>query len=234
MTSPISTTRRRIAAGAIAALTAAGGLFVAAGPASSQSASCTGTATVTFGTASMTSNASLLTSNTVPEWGWVTSRTYATSIPAGTYQLSAVSYDGYETRAATTGQNQEIWKVEFLGAGGTVLATSGATTDLADGVQEATWSGSLGTVTLAAAATQVRTFHAFPTNDRVAHSVKPICLGATLQTPPTTTPPTTAPPSTTAPTTPPTSSIPTEVLPEILVPTTPPAQPQTTQPSYTG
>jgi hypothetical protein len=226
-TSPLSTTRRRIAAGAIAGLTAAAGLFVAAGPASSQSASCTGTATVAFGTASMTSTSSLLTSNTVPEWGWVTSRTYAASIPAGTYQLSAVSYDGYETRAATTGQTQEIWKVEFLGAGGTVLATSGATSDLADGVQEATWSGSLGTVTLAEPATQVRTVHAFPTDDRVAHSVKPICLGATLQTPPTTT----APPTTT---TPPTSTIPTEVLPEILVPTTPPARPQTTQPSYTG
>jgi hypothetical protein len=164
----------------------------------------------------------------VPEWGWVTSRTYTAAIPAGTYDLSAASYDGYEGRAATTGQNREQWKVEFLGDGGTVLATSGVTPDLADGVQEASWTGSLGTLTLAAPATQVRTVHAFPTDDRTAHSVKPVCLGAALQTPPTTT----APPTTTTP--PPSSTIPTEVLPEILVPTTPPARPQTTQPSFTG
>jgi hypothetical protein len=228
-------------AGLVAAMIAslAGGLAVAAAPAGSQSSSCTGSSFV------LSQGVGVLNDRTATifsfvDFDWVTSRTYSVpTIPAGTYELDARSYDGYTARASSPAQPFEIWKVEFLAADGRVLATSGTTGDIADGVQEAWWVGSIGTVTLAEAATGVRVVHGYLANDASPNSVNPVCIGGTLQVPPTV-PPTTAPPPTvpptTPPTTPPTSSIPVEVLPEVLpgLPGTPPALPQVVQPTYTG
>lgn len=127
----------------------------------------------------------------------------ASPLPAGTYSLNGVSYDGYETRELTNPQTQEQWVAEFVDSSGSVMATSAVTGDLADGILEATWSGSLGEVTLSAPATVVRVKHAAPGSVSV-NSVRPVCIGATTvgETPTTTVETTTVPP---APTVPPSS-----------------------------
>ena len=81
--------------------------------------------------------------------GRKTAHTYslATPIPPGTYVVEAVSYDGYVGRE-NDNQPNEQWFAEFS-ANGDVLATTGTTGDVADGVPEAFWSGGIGTVTLA-------------------------------------------------------------------------------------
>lgn len=109
-----------------------------------------------------------------------TSRDFALATPleAGTYALDAVSYDGYPNRSETTGQSREQWFAELLAADGTVLATSGVTGDLEDGVDEATWNGSLGEVTIDQTATTVRVQHASPGSPEI-NSVRPVCVGAT-------------------------------------------------------
>lgn len=134
-----------------------------------------------------------------------TSATYGlgSPIPAGTYQLSAVSYDGYTGRESSAGQGNEQWFAELLDGSGNVLATTGTTGDLADGVAEATWSGGVGQVTISATATQIRTVHA-AIGSASGNSVRPVCIGAQVVAPPETVPPSTTPPDTTPPdTTPP-------------------------------
>jgi len=113
----------------------------------------------------------------------VTSRTYGIdTVPAGTYQVMAVGYDGYVGRVHAF-QGNEQWFAEFTGAAG-LLDTTGTTGDVPDGLEEAFWSGGVGTVTLASDATQLTARHAFLTNE-VANSVEPVCLGLTDVTPPT-------------------------------------------------
>lgn len=124
----------------------------------------------------------------------------ATPLPAGTYALNGVSYDGYELRETISPQTQEQWFAEFLASDGSVLATSGITPDLADNVTEANWNGSLGEITLSAPAAVIRVNHAAPGSVSV-NSVRPVCVGATstaVQTTTTTTTteaPATIPPS---------------------------------------
>ncbi len=139
-----------------------------------------------------------------------TSQTYSlgSPIPAGTYQLAAVSYDGYTGRESTTGQGNEQWVAQLLDGSGNVLATSGTTGDLADGVSEATWSGGIGEVTVNGTVTQIRAVHAAIGSSTV-NSVRPVCVGARLvSAPPETTPPTTAPPETIPPETVPPETVP--------------------------
>jgi hypothetical protein len=109
-----------------------------------------------------------------------TTREFAivTPIQAGTYTLNAVSYDGYAGREMVPAQTREQWYAEFLSADGTVLATSGVTGDIEDGVEESTWSGSLGEIVLAQTATSIRTVHASPGSLSI-NSVRPVCVGAT-------------------------------------------------------
>lgn len=229
--------------------TLAGGLAVAAAPAGSQSTSCSGTSfNLPLGIGVLNDRTATVLSYVA--FDWVTSRTYpVTPIPAGTYAIDARSYDGYDARATVPAQPFEIWKAELLAADGRVLATTGTTGDIADGVIEAWWVGSLGTITIAEPATQIRIVHGYLANDASPNSVNPVCLAGTLQVPPTiptttappttlppvsTVPPTTAPPATTAPST----TIAVEVLPSVIpgggLPGTPTAQPQVVQPSYTG
>ena len=109
------------------------------------------------------------------------SRDYTLNSPlaAGTYEINGVAYDGYSTRALIPAQPNEQWFGEFLGADGSVRATTGTTVDIADEVIEATWAGSLGTVTLADTATAIRIQHATP-NSPFVNSVRAVCVGATL------------------------------------------------------
>ena len=123
----------------------------------------------------------------------------ATPLAEGTYELNAVSYDGYEQRETIAPQTQEQWYAELLGADGSVVATSGTTADLEDETEEASWSGSLGSVTLSAPVSVVRVVHAAPGSPSV-NSVRPVCLGAVGDAPeepetPETTAPPVAPPS---------------------------------------
>lgn len=168
----------------LAAFVAAGAVVVGAvlgiaGVVSAQSeplSNCTGDVQVNFGTEffgfAANGNRLMSTSPTVREFA------LSTPLPAGIYELSGVSYDGYNNRELTSPQTLEQWYAELVSADGTVLATSGTTGDLEDGVGEATWSGLLGEVTIAEPATLVRTVHAAPGSASV-NSVRPVCLGAT-------------------------------------------------------
>jgi len=157
----------------------------------------------------------------------------AVSLPAGRYDLTGSSHDDYPARVGVT-QTSEIWELQFLGAGGTVIATSAVTGDLPDRVAVANWSGSLGTVTLPSAATAVRAHHRPDAiADGSANSVVPVGAtvcpngvdSSTTSAPPTTAPPTTAPPTTAPPTTaPPTTAPPTTAPPTTAPPSTVPVR----------
>jgi len=123
-------------------------------------------------------------------------RTLTIDIPAGTYDVNTAGRDGYPERVGITQPNEQ-YHLEFLDADGVVIAESGSTTDLADLVESASWSGPVGTVELDRPAVAVRAQHSFPGDESTssANSVEPVCVGLTLQVPPTTT--TEAPPSTT-------------------------------------
>ena len=109
----------------------------------------------------------------------VQARTYTlpSPVPAGTYNLTAVSYDGYSARVASD-QPNEVWFVQFLDAEKNVLAASDFTVDLADFVAEAEWIGGIGQVTWAGAdAVQVKALHGW-LSWSTPNSVSPICFGA--------------------------------------------------------
>jgi len=147
------------------------------------------------------------------------SRTIAISLPAGTYDVDAVGYDGSPHRATDAAQPHEQYKLEFLNGAGNIIGTTGITGDLADLVQEATWAGSVGTVVLAEPATQVRAIHAFAGQviPGTPNSVMPVCLGINVNVPPTTT---TAAPVTTTTAAPPTTVAPTSTTTTAAPPTT--------------
>lgn len=167
-----------IAVGLIVAsvLTMATSVAAQPGPA----AACTGAVTTTFGTQYYGyddfDNRLLSTS--------ILSREFALSTPLepGSYVLDAVSYDGYPGRETIAPQSGEQWYAELVTADGTIVATSGVTGDLADEVEEATWSGALGEVTIDQKATTIRTVHAAPGSPSV-NSVRPVCVGATRNEP---------------------------------------------------
>jgi hypothetical protein len=172
-------------------------------------------------------------------------RTIASALPAGTYVVNAVSYDGSVGRASNPAQVVEQYFLEFLDAGGNVLASSAATVDLQDGVDEASWAGSLGEVTLASDAVAVRATHLFAGQVLAipTQSVMPSCFGATavvvqtttttITTTTTTTTTTVVSPPTSV-TTPPTTSstVVTQVLPEVEE--MPAPKPVVATPSFTG
>lgn len=106
---------------------------------------------------------------------------FAYSLPAGTYNISAVSTDGYEARSEIT-QTEEQWFAQFL-AGGSVIATTAPTRDVPDGIDQGIWSGSLGEVVLDSAVDTVRLVHRAPGTPS-QNSVRPVCIGATLTSAP--------------------------------------------------
>lgn len=177
-----------------------------------------------------------------PVWVLPRSRTINASIPAGTYDIDTVAYDGNPNRAAGTPQMFEQYHLEFLDAAGVVIDSTGTTADLADGVMEASWAGPVGQVVLDRPVTQIRAMHSFPfhTTPDTANSVMPVCVGVTPGVVPTTTtvaPTTSAAPTTTtvAPTTSPaptTTTVKTEVLPAVEVAQS--ATPTQGNPTFTG
>ena len=214
--------RGRLTAALAAVAVVAASLVAFAMPASSQSGpsdDCTGDhvfdANPTFGNRTGTIYSVPPTQSRVYSIG---------AIPAGEYAVTAVAYDGYLTRDLSTPQPSEIWFAEYLDAAGNVLATTGTTGDLADGVLEATWSGSIGSISWSGEdATQIRVVHG-ARGAASTNSVMPSCIAATAVTTPTV-PPTTVPSE-------PATTIPTEVLPEIIF--APPALPQVETPQFTG
>jgi hypothetical protein len=169
-----------------------------------------------------------------------------TPLAAGTYDITAITYDGYVGRQ-TVSQPFEQVIFQALAADGSVVGQTGPTIDVPDLVLEATQKTALGEVTLSQPAVAIRGRHAYLKSDATPNSLDIICVGFAEVTPPTTTTTTT---TTTAPPPGPgpqptttTSSIPTEVLPEVIVPVnpvnpsipvTPVPQPQVVNPSYTG
>ncbi len=89
------------------------------------------------------------------------SRTMAlpVSLPAGEITIpSARASDGYDTRIDVF-QSSEKYEIEFLGADGSVVATSEATGDVPDNLVYAEWIGSLGSTFLPAPVVAVRAHH---------------------------------------------------------------------------
>ncbi|MFN8053577.1 MAG: hypothetical protein U0Q22_19230 [Acidimicrobiales bacterium] len=135
--------------------------------------------------------------------------------------LEAISRDAYPNRVNVQ-QWSEVWEIEFLNAGGNVVARSQPTGDVPDFTAYGEWIGPLGTVTLPSSVTGVRAHHLpdlYPDAPfEPANSVSPIsftiCQGGggggsttTTTTKPTTT--TTIKPTTTTSTKPTTTVKPT-------------------------
>jgi hypothetical protein len=173
--------------------------------------------------------------------------TLTTPLPAGRYDIQAVTYDGYHGREDVAQPHEQL-VYELLDERGAVVATTGATTDVPDRVLEATVVTELGTVEVVRPVTAVRARAFYTGNDRSPNSVEAICLGLTVVPPvsgggvtTTTTPPTA--PTTTAPTvTPVPVPVPVPVLPEpeaevkgiVQLPEAGPAQAIVAQPTFTG
>lgn len=106
----------------------------------------------------------------------------------------AISYDGYTNRPNVGTQPEETWKVAFF-LNGNLVAETGYTGDIVDGVEAAEWIGSLGTVQLPNGADEIRIIHYedddYGTgNSPSANSVMPssVCLSYTPMAPPATPP----------------------------------------------
>ncbi len=212
---------------------------------------CAGTTTASFGDPGTFGQHPDALVVSFPFDEWVTEHTVdlTTPLPAGTYQVQAVTYDGYDGRETMT---QPFEQVVFqpLAADGSVLATSSPTDDIPDFVLEATVTTNLAPFTIAAPATRLRARAFYLNWDRTPNSVDIICVGFTQVGQPTTTTTTsttttsttsttstttTAPPGpTTSSTTTTSSTIPTEVLPEVIIPITPIPRPQVVDPTFTG
>ncbi len=86
-----------------------------------------------------------------------TTEVVAVSLPAGTLNIpEAISWDGYIGRSGVPIQLSERWELQFLDAGGAVIATSSPTVDVPDGLERGEWIGSLGSVELPVPASGVR------------------------------------------------------------------------------
>ncbi|MBT8241274.1 MAG: hypothetical protein KJN63_08615 [Acidimicrobiia bacterium] len=217
---------KRAAFGALSVSMLAGALVFGTSAAGSQSGGCSGSPVIQFSGPKLGS------------WNggssFVTSKTQAASIPAGTYDLYGAGYDSYEGRAQTPAQLSEKWFAQILDANGNVLATSGTTGDLPDGIESGSWAGGMGLVTLSAPATQVRVVHANQTPDQGdPNSVFPSCLGFSVIAPPTTT--TTAPPPvvSTAPPPPPAAVV-APTIPTTVPAAAPAPAPSPIKPAFTG
>src|SRR3989344_5858367 len=98
------------------------------------------------------------------------------AVPAGTYKVTLMSWDGYLGRGAVN-QDYEQWKLDVEDGSG-LLASSGAISDLADYVEEASLTevvnDTSNLLAVPSAGTKVFARHAF-IGDPGAHSVAPIC-----------------------------------------------------------
>ena len=157
----------------------------------------------------------------------------AAPIPAGTYDLTARSWDGTNTdKRLTQVEPYEYFFIQLLDAASNVLATSGLTADLADGVKEAEWHGSVGRVSWTGAdATQVKVVHG-NIGQEDTQRVHAVCMGwAPVQVETTTTTTSSIPVQTEEPTT---TTTTTTTVPLEDISDTQPAQPVQGQPQFTG
>ena len=170
--------RKKAAVGVGAALLLAASLITVGAAVSAQAgptAECSNDNPVRFGTAYFGSED---LGNHLVSSG-PTERSYSYTLPAGTYEISAVSTDAYEGRENVV-QLEEQWFAQFIGADGSVLATTDVTGDVPDPSDSNTgfWIGSIGEVTLDAEAVSVLITHNAPGSSS-ANSVRPVCIGAT-------------------------------------------------------
>jgi len=149
-------------------------------------------------------------------------------LPAGTYNIETVSYDGHPNRHAS--QPFEYYFVQFLDSSGAVIGSTGNTTELVDGVDVAQAIDLFNSVELTADAVAIRAVHGYQLDRRHSvNSLQPICVGVTPVVAPTTTtssttttaaPTTTvAPPTTVAPTSTTTTTTTTVAPPTTVAPT---------------
>lgn len=111
---------------------------------------------------------------------WMPEMEKTVNLPAGKYQITGLSYDGYSNRAQTPAseQNQEQWKLEVY-SGSKKLGTFGPTTDLEDGVQEDYNTDVLAsTASFSSAVTKIKAVHKLKgvANPSGPHSVVPVCV----------------------------------------------------------
>lgn len=223
-----------LVAGAVALLSGPAGSAVLNGP---DPSTCHGDLTISFGTPAAGSRADYRVATfELPELSIVTQRTFdlLTSVVAGTYNVGAVTYDGFDGRDTWVVEPNERVTFDFLDSAGNVLATTKATVDLADSVIEATWSGSVGQVSWAGApATKIRVVHIPQVpGDDTYNKVDPICLGLTAPAAATTTSATSTTVPARATTT--TITVPTQVEAAVELPVAQPAAAQVAQPRFTG
>lgn len=207
----LTRTKALIAASAVAAVTVVPATTGAAADPAGAAYCATAGQSVTFPNAGF--NAGGAATLVVAHSWYPRSLTVSADIAAGEYEVITAAYDGYDGRAGTDEQAYEQYVLEFLDAGGAVIATSGMNADLVDFIEEASWTGPVGTVVLNRPATAVRATHAHLGDAAViaigeAQSVQPSCFGVTSTAPPTTTTTTEPTDSTTTTTTEPTTSEP--------------------------
>ncbi|MDV7394341.1 hypothetical protein RZS08_23365, partial [Arthrospira platensis SPKY1] len=104
-------------------------------------------------------------------------------VPVTVNISEVVSFDGYPGRTSAL-QNQERWRLIFK-KGGITVATTGYTNDIPDGVEQASWVGSLGVVSLPMGADEVIIEHwcvdNAPTGDTESVSPTSICLSVSTE-----------------------------------------------------
>lgn len=109
---------------------------------------------------------------------------FTTSLAAGVYSVILVGWDGYSTRASTDPVQPDERYYAQLENGGTVIAYTNASSDLADGVIEDTNDEQVQTnLIVSSAVTEVRAVHAAYPNSSPANSVHPVCAVFDLMAP---------------------------------------------------
>lgn len=100
------------------------------------------------------------------------------NIPAGTYLVETISWDGYPTRATVTPQPFEQWNLQFY-KDAALLEEIGPTTDIIDLVVQDTRTNTFGPIILTQDTNKLRFFHfGYPT---VSGSVVPVCVKLSRQ-----------------------------------------------------
>jgi hypothetical protein len=99
------------------------------------------------------------------------------NIPAGRYKISLEAFDGYTGRSKTRGQTNERYYISFYNANTSLVATSGATGDVADGVEQAYWRGVVNnSITFDKSVSSIVVRHLIPYYNANPNSVTPVCM----------------------------------------------------------
>ncbi len=108
---------------------------------------------------------------------WSDSFWHAANIPAGKYRISLEGFDGYTGRTQTTGQKNERYYVKFYNGDTSLVATSGVSGDVPDGVEQAYWRGVVNNnITLSKSVAGIMLYHQIPYYNANPNSVTPVCM----------------------------------------------------------